>query len=121
MDELKKQGLYDNTLIVFFGDHGEEFLDHGSLLHGHTVYDEVTHVPLMIKLPHQKQGSVVTGTFPLIDVVPSVMRYLGLDPTTIQPHGNPNVDLANLKSAPDEYVFTAEVLEIRSPLGCAEY
>ena len=49
--ELKRRGLYDNTLIVLTADHGEEFHEHGGWWHGTTLYDEQIGVPLIVKPP----------------------------------------------------------------------
>ncbi len=57
MQHLKELGIYDDALIVFTSDHGEEFWEHDSLDHGHSLYKEVINVPLMVKLPK----STVTG------------------------------------------------------------
>ena len=46
-------GLWENTLLVVTSDHGEEFDDHGSWGHGHSVYQELLHVPLMFRLPNR--------------------------------------------------------------------
>ena len=43
--------MYGNSLIVFTSDHGEEFWEHGGFEHGHTLYNEVLRVPLIIKPP----------------------------------------------------------------------
>jgi arylsulfatase A-like enzyme len=51
LDELKRLGIYDQMLIVFVSDHGEEFWDHDGRGHGHTFYDELLRVPLFFKLP----------------------------------------------------------------------
>jgi arylsulfatase A-like enzyme len=51
LDYLKKLGLYDESLIVFTSDHGEEFWEHGGYEHGHSLFNEVIRVPLIIKLP----------------------------------------------------------------------
>lgn len=51
ISELKRLGLYDNALILVVSDHGEEFWEHGTYGHGHTLYDELLHVPLLVKLP----------------------------------------------------------------------
>jgi hypothetical protein len=51
IDGLKARGLYDQALIVFVSDHGEEFFDHAQWLHGRSVFDEVVHVPLIVKFP----------------------------------------------------------------------
>ena len=48
---LKRVGRYEEALIVVVGDHGEEFGDHGDVLHGKTLYQEQLHVPLVIKAP----------------------------------------------------------------------
>ena len=48
---LRKLEIYDEALIVMTSDHGEELWDHGKTEHGHTVYDELLRVPLMVKLP----------------------------------------------------------------------
>ncbi len=51
LDHLKKLGLYDESLIVLTSDHGEEFWEHGGYEHGHSLFNEVIRVPLIIKLP----------------------------------------------------------------------
>jgi len=48
LDEL---GLYQDAMIVVLSDHGEEFWEHGGVDHGHTLYEELIHVPMLIKLP----------------------------------------------------------------------
>jgi arylsulfatase A-like enzyme len=57
MATLKRLRLYDDALIVFTSDHGEEFWEHGRSGHGHSLYDELLHVPLIVKLP----GSAAHG------------------------------------------------------------
>jgi arylsulfatase len=58
---LKRLGIYDDALLVFTSDHGEEFWEHGSFEHGHTLYEEVIHVPLMIKPPLNGGSRIVTA------------------------------------------------------------
>ena len=41
----------EQSIVVLTSDHGEEFLDHGGLEHGHTLYDEMLHVPLIVRVP----------------------------------------------------------------------
>jgi arylsulfatase A-like enzyme len=48
---LKRLRLYDDALVVFTSDHGEEFWEHGRSGHGHSLYDELLRVPLIVKLP----------------------------------------------------------------------
>jgi arylsulfatase A-like enzyme len=79
-DELRERGLYDDALIAFVADHGEEFLDHGGTRHGKTLYDEVLRVPMILKLPaNALAGSRIRGHVGLIDVAPTLLGVLGLD------------------------------------------
>jgi arylsulfatase A-like enzyme len=77
--ELEAAGLYDDALVVFLSDHGEEFLDHGGWLHGRTLFDELIRVPLVVKLPGGRgAGTRVAGQVQGIDVVPTVLEAMGL-------------------------------------------
>jgi arylsulfatase A-like enzyme len=57
---LKKEDLYEDALIIISSDHGEEFWDHGGFEHGHTLYNELLRVPLLIKLPSSFRAPVHT-------------------------------------------------------------
>lgn len=78
---LKDKGLYDNTLIIFTSDHGEEFGERGRVgWHSWTLYDELVRVPLLIKMPGSRYGGytvqeVVRG----IDLLPTLTDVLGID------------------------------------------
>ena len=77
--ELKDAGLYDDALILFIADHGEEFLDHGRWLHGRSVFDELIRVPLVVKLPGNRHaGRRVSTQAQGIDVVPTVLEAMGV-------------------------------------------
>jgi len=87
LDYLKQRGLYDDLTIVVTSDHGEEFADHGGFWHGTTLYDEVLHVPLLIKLPAQAQrgGSVHAPPVQSIDLMPSLLSWAQLSiPPAVQ-------------------------------------
>lgn len=76
---LRKAQLYDDTLIIVSADHGEEFWDHGGYEHGHSMYDEVLHVPLLIKFPHRHYaGERVSQQVRLLDLLPTVLDVAGL-------------------------------------------
>ena len=78
-DELKRRGAWDDLLIVVTADHGEELAERGGIEHGHTLYDELLHVPYIWKLPlawdggrgRRESGLVETRTLmpTLVDVV----------------------------------------------------
>jgi choline-sulfatase len=78
MQGLKQRGLEDDTMVVVTADHGEEFWDHGSVGHGHSVYDELLHVPLIVRVPGVTgNGARVPDAVGLVDVMPTVLDALG--------------------------------------------
>lgn len=78
LQELKRQDLYDDAIIVITADHGDEFMERGWIGHTATLYQELIHVPLIIKLPTNRPG-VVEARVGLIDVMPTLLSYLGLE------------------------------------------
>jgi arylsulfatase A-like enzyme len=76
--DLKRRGLWDETLVIFVSDHGEEFHDHGGWEHGKTLYAEMLHVPLLIRVPGMGEGRRVSSVAQHIDLVPTILSTLGL-------------------------------------------
>ncbi len=77
LDGLQAHGVADNTLVVLTADHGEEFLDHGGFEHGHTLYQELLHVPLVLRFPgHLSQGTRFSQSVGLVDVAPTICDLL---------------------------------------------
>jgi arylsulfatase A-like enzyme len=73
--QLKQDGLYDDALVVFLADHGEEFMDHGLWLHGRSLFDELFRVPLVVKLPgNEGKGRRIAEQVQLVDVLPTVLE-----------------------------------------------
>ncbi len=72
---LKEWGLYENTAIIVTSDHGEEFLDHGQKGHGHTLFDELIRVPLILKAPAIPAGMVVDCPVGLVDLFPTIAQW----------------------------------------------
>jgi arylsulfatase A-like enzyme len=76
---LRKYELYDGALIAVVSDHGEEFLDHGDYGHGPRVYQELAHVPWLLRLPGARSGGrVVSQPVALLDVAPTLLDLAGL-------------------------------------------
>lgn len=72
-------GLLENTLVVLFGDHGDEFYEHGKTAHARTLYNEIIHVPLILWWPDElPAGRRVDALTSLIDIMPTILDYLGL-------------------------------------------
>jgi len=81
---LDASGLLDESLIVFVSDHGEELLDHGSALHGYTLYEEQLRIPLMIRHP-EFPARRVSRLSRQVDVLPTILELLGIPiPGSIQ-------------------------------------
>jgi arylsulfatase A-like enzyme len=76
--ELQRLGMYDDALIVVLSDHGEEFWEHGTYGHGHSLYDELLHVPLLVKLPGAGQRGVYDPPVTTASVMPTVLALSGL-------------------------------------------
>src|SRR5947209_10344560 len=64
---LKNKGLYQNTLIILSGDHGESLGEHGEKTHGFFIYNATLHVPLIIHLPGASSPRVVGNLTSLAD------------------------------------------------------
>ncbi|MGH0035998.1 MAG: sulfatase [Myxococcota bacterium] len=80
VDHLKELGLYDDTLVLFVADHGEEFFEHGWWAHGKTLYAEQLRVPFVAKFPRGwGAGRRVDSLAQHIDVLPTLLDYLGRD------------------------------------------
>jgi len=76
VDEL---GLADNTLIVVNGDHGETLYEHECWFDHHGMYDNVLHVPLILRLPGKlPAGQRVSGYSLHQDLVPTILELAGL-------------------------------------------
>jgi arylsulfatase A-like enzyme len=92
VERLKRAKLYDKTLLVVTADHGEEFGDHSRKYwynkHGHTLYEEMIHVPLIIKLPHGYAGGTrVPTVVQTVDVMPTILDVLGVAPARNEMQG----------------------------------
>lgn len=60
LDQLEAWDLDENTVILFTADHGEELLEHHNLTHGHDLWTELMHVPLLVAGPGVPVGRVKT-------------------------------------------------------------
>ena len=83
---LRALDLWEESLVIFTSDHGESLGEHGAFgSHGHNVYEELIHVPLIVKLPtgHPMEKEIRANRISIarhIDVVPTVLEILGLPP-----------------------------------------
>ena len=77
LDELAKQGLDRDTIVVLVADHGEEFGEHGNHGHGYALYQEVVHVPLIVRVPGVPAARV-TAVVPTVDLMPTLLELCGV-------------------------------------------
>lgn len=77
---LKREGLYDEALIVVTSDHGEAMWQHGQWGHNYMLYEEQVHVPLIVHLPGEDapRGRIEDAMVSLLDLVPSLVDWAGL-------------------------------------------
>jgi arylsulfatase A-like enzyme len=79
LDKLEALNQLESSLVVLVSDHGEEFGDHGRWQHGFTLFEEMLHVPLVIKFPFgEGAGAVVDSAVGQVDIVPTVLEGAGL-------------------------------------------
>jgi tetratricopeptide (TPR) repeat protein len=79
VDKLKELDLYDSTLIIVTGDHGEMLGEHGETTHGYYIYQSAIKVPLVIKLPGTHSARRVESLVGLVDLVPTICSLLGIE------------------------------------------
>ena len=81
LSRFEELGLEKEALVVFLSDHGEEFYEHKGFLHD-SVYQEVLHVPLIIRFPDggpaKWSGRRTSEVVRLVDVMPTILEYVGL-------------------------------------------
>lgn len=77
MDALRQAGRWENTLFILVADHGEEIDDHGGWQHDQSLYEELVHVPLIVRFPKkQHAGLRISTPVSLIDVAPTILGFV---------------------------------------------
>ncbi len=100
---LKKLGLFENSLIIITADHGEEFIEHGKMLH-YQLYREIMHVPLIVKLPGKNNHSRITNPVGVIDIMPTILDLTGIKYKNLQ--GQSLLPIINGTEKKDRFVFS---------------
>jgi len=75
LGELDRLQVANSTVFLLTSDHGEEFYEHGSGDHGHSLYEELIHIPLLMRWPgHIAPGRVYGDAVQLIDLYPTLLH-----------------------------------------------
>jgi len=99
MDKLR------NTIIIFTSDHGESF-EHGDFTHGHAhLYEQVTHIPLIIKESSQTKGVIINDLVEQIDITPTILELANI-PVPLWMEGRSLVPLLHGKKLPSKPLFS---------------
>lgn len=91
MTFLKKMKIYDKTIIIFYGDHGEGF-DHDIFGHGNSLYNSNIRIPLMIKFPFSKNGNSMNNLISNVNIAGIIYDFL-------------KINHSNTKIKSNKYIF----------------
>ncbi|GAB3071244.1 sulfatase [Salinicoccus sesuvii] len=85
LDEMDRQNLWEDTMVIFTTDHGFLLGEHDyagkNFMH---AFNEVSHLPLMIHVPGLAEGEKrVSALTQNIDIMPTIMDYFGLQPPSV--------------------------------------
>lgn len=72
------EAVDDDTLVIVTADHGEALFDHGQVGHEPALYDELVHVPLLIRPPNGAEKNHIDTQVRHIDIAPTILDYAGI-------------------------------------------
>lgn len=117
LQALERLGLDDRTLVVLTSDHGEGLMEHGEETHSYQVYEATMAVPLILRGPGLPRDEVIGSLVRTVDVAPTILDLLGLDPLT-GVHGTSLAPLIRGGAGEDwNPIAYGESIEIMSFLG----
>lgn len=77
---FEKEGLLENTVVIFSADHGESMMEHEQwFTHSYHVYDEIIRVPLLFRFPDKKPSNRVPSRVSLVDITPTILSLAELE------------------------------------------
>ena len=101
LDAVRQRGQWDSTVIVVVGDHGEGFYEHGFGAHGGSLFQEVTHVPIVMHVPGER-ARVDSLPASAVDILPTVLGALAMPPHP----AFQGIDLADTTARRGRPIFT---------------
>ena len=111
IEHLRRSGKLDETVLVFVADHGEEWGDHLRMGHGHSLYNELLEVPLIVRHPSLTIGRR-SEVVRLTDVLPTLVELCSLKTPEIGFQGRSLVPLLSglPDPSPDDQFVLGEVM-----------
>lgn len=104
--KLKDLDMYESTLLIVVGDHGEMLGEHGEEDHGFFIYESAIKVPLIIKLPGRNKPKTYSKPVGLVDVLPTVCSALNIE-SPVQLQGKDLLPLLHGNaSTEDRYIYS---------------
>ncbi len=126
---LDRAALPEGTVVAVVADHGEAFGEHGALLHGTSLHDEIVRVPFLLRAPGRLPAGPVDGSCSLVDVTPTLLDLAGLpvpaglDGRSLLPlargqeRGRPVLAEADRLGRPGESARVLRVASVRTDLA----
>ena len=111
LDVLRGRKLLDNSIVIVTSDHGEELKDHGSLDHTKTLYQELIHVPLMVRIPRETPKRIKERVS-IAQIMPTALELLGVPYTEESLHA---VSLFPVEGSERADVFSVTAFSHRFP------
>lgn len=103
LETLRKEGLYENTVVIIASDHGEEFLEHGNTRHSNGLYEEVLWTPLLVRMPG-KRPLVWEQLTRNVDIAPTIFECTDLAPAWQDIDGVSLIDVVERGARPEASV-----------------
>ncbi|MHC5034967.1 MAG: sulfatase family protein, partial [Planctomycetota bacterium] len=104
---LRESGVYDRTALIVTTDHGEAFGEHGYTFHNSCPWDEVAHIPLVMRLPHAARTGRVNGLTQCVDLLPTLCDLFRVTYPSEKVQGASLIPLiTGAKDEVHDYVFT---------------
>ncbi|MEK7744849.1 MAG: sulfatase [Elusimicrobiota bacterium] len=110
LDDLKARGLWDNTVVIITGDHGDSLGEHGILGHMEGLYQSTIHVPLLLRHPRVPGpgGRRVSELIERVDLAPTVLDIAGAPYADLELPGRSLLSLLRGPATPwREYAFAS--------------